>query len=146
MNHKAPLVALVFVVGVGLYWANTPSVFINSNLEERFMNDVAARVSVGPQIQLADLAVLKAQGFEVVINNRPDGEVANQPSHEAMAAASAALGLSYYFIPVSPRGLTQDNVDHMQAALAASSGPVFAYCRSGNRSGILLQAATQGGS
>ena len=62
MNHKAPLVALVFMVGVGLCWANTPSVFINSNLEERFMNDVAARVSVGPQIQIADLAVLKAQG------------------------------------------------------------------------------------
>ncbi|HAB46219.1 MAG TPA: TIGR01244 family phosphatase, partial [Gammaproteobacteria bacterium] len=38
------------------------------------MNDVAARVSVGPQIQLDDLAVLKAQGIEVVINNRPDGE------------------------------------------------------------------------
>ena len=85
------------------------------------MNDVAARVSVGPQIQIADLAVLKAQGIEVVINNRPDGEVANQPSHEAMAAASAALGLSYYFIPVSPRGLTQDNVDHMQAATQGGS-------------------------
>lgn len=110
------------------------------------MNDVAARVSVGPQIQLADLAVLKAQGIEVVINNRPDGEAGNQPTHEAMAEASAALGLDYYFIPVSPRGLTQDNVDDMQAALAAHSGPVFAYCRSGNRSGILLQAATQGGS
>ena len=64
----------------------------------------------------------------------------------AMAEASAALGLSYYFIPVSPRGLTQENVDDMQAALVATSGPVFAYCRSGNRSGILLQAATQGGS
>ena len=146
MNHKAALVALAVVVDVGLYWAKPSSVFINSTMEESRMNDVAARVSVGPQIQLDDLAVLKAQGIEVVINNRPDGEVLDQPSHEAMAAASAALGLSYYFIPVSPRGLTQDNVDDMRAALAASSGPVFAYCRSGNRSGILLQAATQGGS
>jgi len=146
MTQKAALVALIVVIGVGLYWAKTTAVFSNLNLEGSRMNDVAARVSVGPQIQLADLAVLKAQGVEVVINNRPDGEAPDQPSHEAMAEASAALGLSYYFIPVSPRGLTQDNVVDMQAALAASSGPVFAYCRSGNRSGILLQAATQGGS
>ena len=146
MNQKATIIAFAMVVAVGLLGANTASIFIFLNLEDSHMNDIAGRVSVGPQIQLADLAVLKAQGIEVVINNRPDGEVADQPSHEAMAEASAALGLSYYFIPVSPRGLTQENVDDMHAALVASSGPVFAYCRSGNRSGILLQAATQGGS
>ena len=146
MNQKATILTFVMVVGVSFFLANTGQNFIYSNLEDSHMNDIAGRVSVGPQIQLADLAVLKAQGIEVVINNRPDGEVADQPSHEAMAEASAALGLSYYFIPVSPRGLTQENVDDMQAALVATSGPVFAYCRSGNRSGILLQAATQGGS
>jgi len=48
MNHKAALVALVVVVGVGLYWAKPSSVFINSTMEESRMNDVAARVSVGP--------------------------------------------------------------------------------------------------
>ena len=144
MNQKAALIALIIVVGVGLYWGKTASVFISSNLEESSMSEVAARVSVGPQIQLADLAILKEKGIAVVINNRPDGEAADQPNDEAVAAAAAALGLSYYFIPVSPRGLTQDNVDDMQEALAGSAGPVFAYCRSGNRSGILLQAATQG--
>ena len=96
MNQKATILTFVMVVGVGVFLANTGQNFIYSNLEDSHMNDIAGRVSVGPQIQLVDLAVLKAQGIEVVINNRPDGEVADQPSHEAMAEASAALGLSYY--------------------------------------------------
>ena len=62
MTQKAALVALVVVIGVGLYWAKTTAVFSNLNLEGSRMNDVAARVSVGPQIQLADLAVLKGAG------------------------------------------------------------------------------------
>jgi uncharacterized protein (TIGR01244 family) len=109
--------------------------------ERARMSDLISRVKVGPQIQVDDLAQLKSLGIEVVINNRPDGEVAGQPTHEDMAAAAAELGLAYYFIPVSPAGLTEDNVLATQAALTETQGPVFAYCRSGNRSGILLQAA-----
>ncbi len=105
------------------------------------MSDQISRVKVGPQIQVDDLAQLKSLGIEVVINNRPDGEVAGQPTHEDMAAAAAELGLTYYFIPVSPAGLTNENILATQAALTETQGPVFALCRSGNRSGILLQAA-----
>ena len=109
--------------------------------ERARMSDLISRVKVGPQIQVDDLAQLKSLGIEVVINNRPDGEVAGQPTHEDMAAAASELGLIYYFIPVSPAGLTEDNILATQAVLKETEGPVFAYCRSGNRSGILLQAA-----
>ena len=109
--------------------------------ERARMSDLISRVKIGPQIQVDDLAQLKSLGIEVVINNRPDGEVAGQPTHEDMAAAASELGLIYYFIPVSPSGLTEDNILATQAALKETEGPVFAYCRSGNRSGILLQAA-----
>jgi len=109
--------------------------------ERARMSDLISRVKVGPQIQVDDLAQLKSLGIEVVINNRPDGEVAGQPTHEDMATAASELGLIYYFIPVSPAGLTEDNILATQAVLKETEGPVFAYCRSGNRSGILLQAA-----
>lgn len=109
--------------------------------ERARMSDLISRVKVGPQIQVDDLAQLKSLGIEVVINNRPDGEVAGQPTHEDMATVASELGLIYYFIPVSPAGLTEDNILATQAVLKETEGPVFAYCRSGNRSGILLQAA-----
>ncbi|MFZ8974878.1 MAG: beta-lactamase hydrolase domain-containing protein, partial [Pseudomonadales bacterium] len=51
------------------------------------MSDESGRLSVGGQIQIADLATLKDRGIEVIINNRPDGEAADQPSNEDMAAA-----------------------------------------------------------
>ena len=107
------------------------------------MGDESGRISVGGQIQLADLALLKARGIEVIVNNRPDGEAPDQPSHDEVANAAQELGLRYHFIPVSPRGLTEENVSAMQEVLCEEDGAIFAYCRSGNRSSILIQAAAQ---
>ncbi|HZC16035.1 MAG TPA: sulfur transferase domain-containing protein, partial [Caulobacteraceae bacterium] len=36
--------------------------------------------SVAPQIDLEDLPRAAAQGFKLVINNRPDGEAPGQPT------------------------------------------------------------------
>ena len=46
--------------------------------------------------------------------------------------------MKYFYVPVSPRGLTEDNLEKMAEALEASEGEVFAYCRTGNRTGVLL--------
>jgi sulfide:quinone oxidoreductase len=107
------------------------------------MGDESGRISVSGQIQLADLALLKARGIEVIVNNRPDGEAPDQPSHDEVANAAQELGLRYHFIPVSPRGFTEENVAAMQEVLREEDGAIFAYCRSGNRSSILIQAAAQ---
>ena len=51
--------------------------------------------------------------------------------------------MKYFYVPVSPRGLTEDNLEKMAEALEASEGEVFAYCRTGNRTGVLLTAVSQ---
>jgi uncharacterized protein (TIGR01244 family) len=89
--------------------------------------------SVAPQIAIGDLAAAAAQGFTLVINNRPDGEAPDQPSAEQMAAAAKAAGLDYVHIPVRG-GPTPDQVEAVQAAVAEAKGPVLAFCRSGTRS------------
>ncbi|MDO9489956.1 MAG: sulfur transferase domain-containing protein, partial [Sphingomonadaceae bacterium] len=58
-------------------------------------------ISVAGQLSPADLAEAKAQGFALVINNRPDGEAADQPPGSAMAEAAAANGLAYLEIPIA---------------------------------------------
>lgn len=103
-------------------------------------------ISVAGQLSPADLAEAKAQGFALVINNRPDGESPDQPSARAMGEAAAANGLAYLEIPVAG-GFSMPQVEAMAAALAGADGPVLAFCRSGTRSTNLwaLASAAQGG-
>lgn len=90
-------------------------------------------LSVSPQIALEDLARAKAEGFKLVINNRPDGEDPSQPTSAEVEAAARALGLDYVHIPVRG-GPTPDQVEANRLAVEQAGGPVLAFCRSGTRS------------
>ena len=92
------------------------------------------RITVGPQISASQLLKIKGQGFSVIINNRPDGEERSQPSSREIQLKAEDLGLDFFHIPVSPLGINKENIDAMANALARTSGPVFAFCRSGARS------------
>ncbi len=94
---------------------------------------VTDALSVAPQIALADLATAAAQGFKLVINNRPDGEDPSQPTSAEVEAAAKAAGLDYAYIPVRG-GPTPDQVAQEHELLASHPGPVLAFCRSGTRS------------
>ncbi|MBP1472833.1 TIGR01244 family phosphatase [Frateuria sp. MAH-13] len=104
------------------------------------------QVSVSPQILPGEMADLEAAGFRSVINNRPDGEVDDQPSSSEMAQAAAAHGLAYRDIPVVPGRYDPDVIDAMAQALQEMPAPVLAFCRTGTRSTTLwaLQAAREG--
>jgi len=89
--------------------------------------------SVSPQISPADVAAAAAQGFTLIINNRPDGEAPGQPTGEEIEAAARAAGLDYLNAPVVGRpGPAQ--VEAVRQAVAGAKGKVLAYCRSGTRS------------
>jgi uncharacterized protein (TIGR01244 family) len=89
--------------------------------------------AVSPQIDLSDLPAIKAAGFTTVIDNRPDHEIPDTLHTGAMRAAAEAQGLTFVAIPLLPGNITDENIAAQAAAVAASAGPVFAYCASGNR-------------
>ncbi|KKB11010.1 hypothetical protein VE25_14565 [Devosia geojensis] len=101
-------------------------------------------ISVSGQISPEDIATLKAEGFTTIINNRPDGEAPDQPAAAEVEAAARAAGLAYHHIPLGRDGVTAEMVEKTKAALDASEGPVFAFCRSGTRS-TTLWALSQAG-
>lgn len=94
---------------------------------------VTDQFSVAPQITLADMQAAVDAGFKLVINNRPDGEDAGQPTNTQMQAAAHAAGLEYVFAPVVGRP-TRDVAESVRAAIDEAGGPVLAFCRSGTRS------------
>ncbi|MGO4676863.1 bifunctional sulfur transferase/dioxygenase Blh [Bosea sp. 2YAB26] len=94
---------------------------------------ISDRLTIGGQPSLAEFAQLAGEGFATVVNNRPDGEEAGQPSTEAEASAAAEAGIAYAHIPVTGPTITEANVRAFQRAVASASGPVFAHCKSGTR-------------
>ena len=97
----------------------------------RPLNDA---VAVSPQIAPQDIPAIKAAGYVMVLNNRPDGEEPGQPTGASIRAAAEAAGLSYAAVPVGGAGFGHPQLDAMADALRGADGPVLAYCRSGTRS------------
>jgi len=89
--------------------------------------------SVAPQVTPQDLERAAAEGFRMVINNRPDLEEPGQPAGEDLARAARAAGLAYVAIPVRGRP-TPEQAEEMRAALREADGPALACCKSGTRS------------
>jgi uncharacterized protein (TIGR01244 family) len=100
--------------------------------------------AVSPQIEPSDLVQIKAAGYRTVIDNRPDGEIPPDLQTPVMRAAAEALGLTFVANPVIGGQMTMDNVTAQAAAIAASAGPVFAYCASGNRSSVVWALSQAG--
>lgn len=100
--------------------------------------------AVSPQIEIGDLPAIKAAGYTTIIDNRPDGEVTPDLHTPRMQAAAEALGLVFIANPVIGGALTMDNVVAQKAAIDGASGPVFAYCASGNRSSVVWALAHAG--
>ena len=89
--------------------------------------------SVSPQITPQEAAAAAGQGFTLLINNRPDGEVPGQPLSAEIEAAARGAGADYVHIPFIGRPSPEEAAAVLAAAEAAK-GPVLAFCRSGTRS------------
>jgi sulfide:quinone oxidoreductase len=94
-------------------------------------------IAASPQIQPADMGAIAEAGYQVVINNRPDGEAMGQPASDELREAAQAAGLEYHYYPLNAFNYPGDDVPAMAALFNDSTRPVFAFCRSGTRSSNL---------
>lgn len=103
---------------------------------------VAGDVFVAPQLGPADMAEAARAGFRSVVNNRPDLEGGpDQPTHAEIAAAAAAAGLEYRYLPVNGAYQSPEEIAAFAALLRELPRPLLAFCRSGARSTRLFVAA-----
>jgi uncharacterized protein (TIGR01244 family) len=97
--------------------------------------------AVAGQLSPADLAQAAADGFKMIVKNRPEGEDIGQPSDAEMEAAATAAGLDFRALPFSgppPPAMVAETAMLLENA----RGPVLAYCRTGKRS-IMAWAMAQ---
>jgi uncharacterized protein (TIGR01244 family) len=96
---------------------------------------------VSGQLTLDHLAEARRLGVTLVVNNRPDGEQAGQPTSAAIETACAEQSLGYRYIPIS-HGIGPEQVGAMREALALTGeGKMLAFCRSGTRSTLVWALA-----
>jgi len=99
-------------------------------MEFRKISDV---LSVSPQINVSDVAKIKAAGFLTIVNNRPDNEEEDQPLWANIEAEAKRLGLKFVNLPVVSVAEAPEVVRQVGKVLDDATDPVFLYCRSGTR-------------
>lgn len=106
---------------------------------------MANDVIFSPQITVDRIEGIVQQGFKTVINNRPDSEEIDQPTSKQIADACEQAGLAYGEFLFSGNDLTEQLVAEFAEYFNQAEQPVFMFCRSGNRSNVIYQAAVQMG-
>ena len=84
-------------------------------------------------LRAEDIARAAAEGFKLIVCNRPDNEEPGQPSEAEIKAAATAAGLGFRSLPYkgqTPPGIVAETA----LMLDETNGPVLAYCRTGTRS------------
>jgi len=103
---------------------------------------VSDELAVSPQISVADVHEIAAQGFKGIVCNRPDGESGDQTGYGEIEAAARAKGLEIVWQPVISGQMSDEEGVKFGEIVDGLPGPVLAYCRSGTRC-IMLWALSQ---
>lgn len=101
------------------------------------------QVSFAGQITPEQVQEIADQGFKTIINNRPDGEAPDQPKSADIEAAAKAAGLAYKEISFAGSELNLQHVEDFADYFNQAEQPVLMFCRTGNRSNGLYEAAKQ---
>jgi uncharacterized protein (TIGR01244 family) len=89
--------------------------------------------AVAKQPHLDDVRALASEGFQTLINVRPENEEPGQPSSADEQGAAKQAGMGYAHIPVGVKSITYEDVRDFQKAMEGSDGPVIGHCKSGLR-------------
>ena len=90
-------------------------------------------LSVAAQVTPQDIPNIAAQGFSTVVCNRPDGEVPDQASMDAIEAACNDANLLFVRYPVDALNFPGPDLEGLGDLFDDAGQRVLAYCRTGTR-------------
>ncbi|WP_201527331.1 MULTISPECIES: TIGR01244 family sulfur transferase [Psychrobacter] len=98
-------------------------------------------ISITGQITPDQVPMIAENGIKTIINNRPDGEEAGQPTSAELAAAAKKAGLAYKEISFASSDLNQTHVEDFADFFNQAEQPILMFCRVGARSTGIYEAA-----
>ena len=101
-------------------------------------------LSVAAQITTQDIPNLAAQGFTVVVCNRPDDEVPGQTTMDEIEAACNAADIIFVRYPVDAINFPGPDIEGLGALFDDPGQSVLAYCRTGTRCANLWVTSQSG--
>lgn len=104
------------------------------------MKKLTENIFVGAQLTTEDIAVLKEQNIKVIICNRPDEEIEETCHFNKIKEAAEKEGIKAYYLPISTRDDIAKKVNEFTDIVEGTTDNIYAYCRSGTRSGLLTDA------
>ncbi|WP_066803576.1 TIGR01244 family sulfur transferase [Moraxella oblonga] len=109
------------------------------------MTEVAPefRITLSGQITPDDVAELARMGVKTIVNNRPDGEEAGQPTSAEIEQACQAHGIAYKQIAFAGGMMDMGHVQAFADFFNSTERPLHIFCRTGNRSNNLLTVARE---
>lgn len=90
-------------------------------------------LSVAAQVTPQDIPNIAAQGFSTVVCNRPDAEVPDQASMDAIEAACNDANLLFVRYPVDALNFPGPDLEGLGELFDDAGQRVLAYCRTGTR-------------
>jgi sulfide:quinone oxidoreductase len=103
---------------------------------------ITDKYSVSEQISLEDVDRLAESGVTLIIGNRPDNEEEGQLAFAEIAARAEKNHIKALHIPFAGGQMQATDVAAFKAALKEADN-VHAFCRTGNRSTLIWEAANQ---
>ena len=107
--------------------------------------ELAPQVFVTGQVFQHDLKVIAEQGVRSIVNNRPDGEAADQPPSAHLASIAEELGITYVHVPVVSGSITPQNIEDFTQVCESLKRPILVFCRTGARSTVLWEMCEAAG-
>lgn len=102
---------------------------------------LAPEVYSSAQLFEEDLKLAARQGVRSIVNNRADGETPGQPPAADLARVAEELGMTFVHIPVDPRSITEDDVEHFAKTCDELKRPLLLFSRTGARSTRIWEMA-----
>jgi len=90
-------------------------------------------LSVAAQVTPQDIPNIAAQGFSTVVCNRPDAEVPDQASMDAIEAACNDANVLFVRYPVDALNFPGPDLEGLGELFDDAGQRVLAYCRTGTR-------------
>lgn len=100
------------------------------------------QITASGQIDVEGIRQLAASGYKTIVNNRPDGEEAHQPSNAELQAVAEGLGLNWVYLPLTAGQQPDAQLScDFREVMDKLPKPLHAFCRTGRRTEMIHQAA-----